>query len=146
MRATSCMLPELENHLYNWIIEHRDLGHCVSGNMIRIRALQLFSEDPATHVSFQGSEGWFHRFLRRKNLVLRRVTTSGRELPKNVGSIIDNFLETSQSIFMIPNFDLSNLANMDETSNFSQICFLKLIKLTKNIVRYLFGYAKPNNL
>ena len=88
--------------------------------MIRLRVLQLFSEDPTTQMSFQGSEGWFHRFLRRRNLVLCRVTTSGRDLPRNVGSIIDNFLEKPQSKFKIPNFDLINLAmNMNETSSFS---------------------------
>ena len=87
--------------------------------MIRLRTLQLLSEDPTTHVSFQGSEGWFHRCQRRRYLVMRRVTTSRRELPRNVGGIIDNFLETPQSNFMILNYELSNLAKMDETSNFS---------------------------
>ena len=39
------MLPDLEGRLYNWIIEHRNQVQCVSGNMIRVGALQLFSED-----------------------------------------------------------------------------------------------------
>ena len=110
------MFPQLEDQLFNWINEHRNQGHCVSGNMIRLRALELFNEYSNTHMNFQASEGWFHRFLRRRNLVLRRVTTSGRELPRDVGIKIDYFLQTSQSNFMTPNFDLSNLANMDETS------------------------------
>ena len=87
------MLPNLEDRLYNWVIEHRNQDHRVSGNMIRLRALQLLSEDPTIHMSFQGSEGWFHRCLRRINLVMRRFTTSGRELPKMLAALLTIFLK-----------------------------------------------------
>ena len=50
---------------------------------------------------------------------MRRFTTSGHELQKMLGALLTIFIEASQSNLMIPNFGLSNLANMDETSYFS---------------------------
>ena len=108
----------MEEQLFQWITEHRTQDHCVSGRMIRLRALQITNDFYAVHNNFSASEGWFHRFLRRHKLALRRVTTSGRDLPSNVGQIIEHFLENSQNEFIVPNFNLRNVANMDETSNF----------------------------
>ena len=67
---------------------------------------------------FCASEGWFQRFLKLHKLTFRRVTFYGRDLPTNVDKILDEFLTTSQRNLIVPNFDLSNLANMAETCNF----------------------------
>ena len=74
--------------------------------MIRLRALQLFIEEPITDIMF-------HRFLLRRTLVFRRITTSGLKLSRNLRTIIENCFEKSQFNFMIPNFDLSNLTKID---------------------------------
>ena len=117
-RLSNCLFPEMEENLYQWVLEHRKQGHCVSGTMIKCYALQFLHDHPTlAHANFQASEGWFYRFLRRRKLFLRRVTTSERDLPQNVDKIIDNFLKDCHENFVIPSsFDLSNVANMDQTS------------------------------
>ena len=67
---------EMEVELFDWIVDQRDRGFCVTGGMIRAQALRILEG-----TNFQASNGWLTRFLRRKRLVIRRVTTSGRELP-----------------------------------------------------------------
>ena len=37
--------------------------------------------------SFCASTGWLENFLHRFNVVLRRITAKGRDLPKNIRSI-----------------------------------------------------------
>jgi len=64
--------PQLEEDLYNWILEKRDLGMSVTGGIIRFEALKL-----ANTRTFAASNGWITRFLRRRKLVVRRITTSG---------------------------------------------------------------------
>ena len=107
----------MQAQLIEWVMENRNQGHCVSGRMIRLRALQILNDKYTIHTNFTASLGWLQRFLTRHKLSLRRVTTSGRDLPSNVGQIIDDFLKSSERNFIIPNIDLSNIANMDETSN-----------------------------
>ena len=63
----------------------------------------------------QASNGWLTRFLRRKRLVIRRVTTSGRELPSDAGATVEAFLRDCEE-FMEMDFDLDTLLNGDETS------------------------------
>jgi hypothetical protein len=53
--------------------------------------------------------------LRRKRLVIRRVTTSGRELPSDAGATVEAFLRDCEE-FMEMDFDLDTFLNGDETS------------------------------
>ena len=46
-------------------------------------------------------------FLRRRNLVLRRVTTTGRELPENMNSLIASFFADCMRARALPYFSLS---------------------------------------
>ena len=57
-RKCSCKWPLLEDDLYDWIIEMRAAGQCVSGNMVKDRALQM-----ANSVEFRASNGWLQNFL-----------------------------------------------------------------------------------
>jgi hypothetical protein len=42
--------------------------------------------------NFKASPGWLANFCKRKNIVMRRVTTSGRDLPHNyMNQIYDHF-------------------------------------------------------
>ena len=56
--------------------------------------------------------GW----LRRHNKALRRVTTTGRELPSNSKLILESFFLNCVEILRKYNFDRSKIYNMDETS------------------------------
>ena len=52
-----------------------------------MKALQILRETDQYNGAFTASEGWLRGFLRRKNYTLRRITTTGRDLPSD-------FLET----------------------------------------------------
>jgi hypothetical protein len=41
---------------------------------------------------FKASGGWLRNFLKRKNLVLRRITTTGRDLPTNTLQTVKEFI------------------------------------------------------
>ena len=101
---------EMEVELFDWIVDQRDRGFCVTGGMIRAQALRILEG-----TNFQASNGWLTRFLRRKRLVIRRVTTSGRELPSDAGATVEAFLRDCEE-FMEMDFDLDTLLNGDETS------------------------------
>ena len=77
----------MEDKLYDWIIEKRSTDTIISGNSIRKQAILLYYEikkiEP-NKISFIASNGWMSNFLIRKNLVLRRITSTGRDLPTNV--------------------------------------------------------------
>ncbi|CAF0774012.1 unnamed protein product [Brachionus calyciflorus] len=79
-RDDTAMYPDLENELKAWILEQRLLGYVVDGKSIKKQALEISTRD---HLNFRASNGWFSRFLKRSNFVLRRITTSGRDLPSN---------------------------------------------------------------
>jgi hypothetical protein len=101
---------EMEVELFDWIVDQRDRGFCVTGGMLRAQALRILEG-----TNFQASNGWLTRFLRRKRLVIRRVTTSGRELPSDAGATVEAFLRDCEE-FMEMDFDLDTLLNGDETS------------------------------
>jgi hypothetical protein len=55
-------------------------------------------DNPA--ITFQASLGWLSRFLDRFNLVIRRISSSGHDLPKNCSDIVYNYLRSvNQNIF-----------------------------------------------
>jgi hypothetical protein len=100
----------MENNLFDWVIDQRDRGFCVTQGMIRCEALRMLNG-----TNFQASNGWFSRFLRRKRLVVRRITTSGRDLPKDAGVQANTFLDQCHE-FVRSDFDRDTLLNGDETS------------------------------
>ena len=48
---------------------------------------------------FTASKGWLANFLKRKNLVLRRITANGRDLPKNFRALSLEYFSRNNSIF-----------------------------------------------
>ena len=103
--------PEMENAVYDMVMDRRAAGICVTGGMIRAEALQIMAD-----TNFSASNGWPTRFLPRKRLVVRRVTTSGRELPKDAGVQVDQFLSECAREYQVDGFDRDSLLNGDETS------------------------------
>ena len=100
---------DMQNQLYEWLCERREEGVCINTAMMKIEAKRLVPE-------FKASNGWFERFIAKKHLSVRRVTTSGRDLPNNVEAIVDKYLETCHESYSVPNFNRITLCNMDQTS------------------------------
>jgi hypothetical protein len=58
--------------LYEWILENRGKEFIMSAITIRQEMMRVnLARDPA--IKFQASGGWFTRFIKRHNLVERRV-------------------------------------------------------------------------
>ena len=56
----------------------------------KVQALAIFEKIYQNHIDispFCASNGWFENYLKRKCLVLRRITAKGRDLPKNFRAI-----------------------------------------------------------
>jgi hypothetical protein len=64
--------------------------------------------------TFIGSRGWLCNFCKRNDLVLRRLTNKGRQLPLKTKEIIQRF-HLACCKRRIP-FDRSEIYNMDETN------------------------------
>ncbi len=107
-RISQAENPELEQKVFNWIKQVRSIGGCVSGKMIRNKAVEI-----SKNSEFVASNGWLVRFLKRHRLSLRRVTTKSRKPPNNSIDIIKTFLGDNQ---MLHGIDRSTIFNMDETS------------------------------
>ncbi len=63
------------------------MGLCVTTGIIQANALRILPNE-----TFSASNGWFDRFMKRKRLTIRRITTSGRELPRFALIHINKFL------------------------------------------------------
>ena len=86
----------METKLFEWINENREKGACVGGFAIKQMAQQLFKEIYSMQTNFyqfKASNGWMINFLKRKKIVLRRVTTTGRDLPTNTSNVIKGFFK-----------------------------------------------------
>ena len=98
----------METELFDWINDQRDRGFCVTGGMIRAEALRILAG-----TNCQASNGWLTRFLRI--FVIRRITSSGRDLPVDARASLEIFLRDCEP-FLEMDFDRDFLLNADETS------------------------------
>jgi transposase-like protein len=101
--------PEMEAELHGWVKSVRANGGCINDKQIKHKALQIMSRNK----SFAASTGWLMRFLHRKRLSLRRITTKGRKPPKNMKKIVQDFLAENETFHAT---DRNLIFNMDETA------------------------------
>jgi hypothetical protein len=104
-RADMCQHPAMENDLSTWIMDKRASGLCVTAGMIRVEAVRLLPNG-----NFSASNGWLDRFMKRKRLTIRRITTSGRELPRDAPIQINQFLTECEQM----DFDRDSLLNAQD--------------------------------
>jgi hypothetical protein len=121
------LCPAMENRLLTWVNEKRTNGICLSGSALQRRAVQIYEQiHPEFELElplcdkrremFLASVGWRQKFCDRKNLVLRRVTTSGRDFPRDyLDTVFDFFKIVSDSIDE-NNFSAAQILNMDESA------------------------------
>ena len=112
--ANRAFYPTMENSLNEWIKDSRARGVCISGFSLKVKAIEIMREDETqTNMpQFKASDGWLFNFLRRKKLTLRRITTTGRDLPTNSANIIRNFIDDCSNRFT--NINRAQIINMDE--------------------------------
>lgn len=66
--------------------------------------------------NFKATHGWCRRFMNRFNLVFRRISSSGRDLPKNSIDLVLEFFNKIRELIGEHNFTLNQILNMDESS------------------------------
>jgi hypothetical protein len=88
-------------------------GFVVTREMIQIQYTKLLQN---SGISSGASYGWFRRFLLRKKLVLRRLSGSGRELPKDASSICTEYLNSINKTINEAKYENTAIISFDETS------------------------------
>ena len=100
--------------MYEWIKQKRGLGICISGPIIKEKAL-YFNEELKGPVSFKASEGWLEKF--KKRFGIRQVSVQGERLSAdNNGS--DEFKVEITRVIEKGLYSLDNVYNADETGLF----------------------------
>ena len=82
----------------------------------KVKALQILREFGQFEGKFNASDGWLRGFLQRKNFTPRRITATGKDLPKDLLDAINRFDKDCTLNFIDDDeFDPDALINMDET-------------------------------
>ena len=92
--------PELENKLFDWFTQKQNEGGCVSGKCLQSQAKIIYEEiykNVENVKPFEASLGWLLNYLKRKKLVCRRLTTTGREVDEITGAKADQASSVSPS-------------------------------------------------
>ena len=117
--------PKLEDRLHALILEKRRLGRSVREKWIRRHARleyeRLWPESVTivekrkvfTGIGFLN--GWFSGFLKRKCLSLRQGTKRAQAVPGDYKDKITSWLQFNRRAQARSNFELSEIANMDQT-------------------------------
>jgi len=83
-RIISSDADEMERRLFEWILNLRQRRIRVTRTMVLKQALlenPQFYDGCTTPKALHQAQWWYYRFLRRQNLVRRRVTSTGQKLP-----------------------------------------------------------------
>ncbi len=99
-----CICEPMEMDLKQWILKQREEGKCVSGTTIQCEAVKLYNllhgVEPNERCAdarknFTASRAWLFNFCRRRGFVLRRVSSTGRELQSDVVDVCYSFFSRS---------------------------------------------------
>jgi len=113
-------------------MKKRDIGVTISRKFIQMTARKIGQSMNLSR--FTASNGWLENFLIRNKLSLRRITSTGRALPRNTPIIVTDHLRKMAKLGRI--YSKSEILNMDETniqldypSKFYSIFIFVLLKL-----------------
>jgi hypothetical protein len=84
--------------------------------MVRQQMIDMVNPLKSPSIQFQASNGWLLRFLKRFNLVIRRVSNSGRKLPKDCTGIVYNYLKSVNETIIDKNYAANEVIYFDEMS------------------------------
>ena len=105
---------DIDEELYQWLLEQRQSGHRVSGKRLRREALRLHAEKGDQ--LFKASSGWLKCWRRRHNISLRRRTTTAQKLPSDLEEKIVEFYHKIIRLCKRYNYNSNRIGNMDETA------------------------------
>ena len=108
--------PGMEIALVEWVREQRLEYHQVTTKMVQEKAQSI--QEESGNSNFIASRGWLCRFFKRNNLSLRRRTTTGQKLPKDLMPKIQTFLLGIRNKVRELHINLKNIGGMDETPVF----------------------------
>lgn len=122
-----CLCPAMELKLKDWIITNRNLGACIDGTLIKSKAKEFYleinpvpdetdqPEEPA-YITFSASCTWLNLFCSRNNFSLRRITTTGRDLPHDSLDRLNKFFHKISDEFQKYSYPEAAVLNMDESA------------------------------
>ena len=84
--------------------------------MIQMKALEIQNESADSETAFVASRGWLEKFFCRNGFSLRRRTTVGQRLPRDLVPKVVSFLMHTRRLVLNNQYDLSCIENMDETT------------------------------
>ena len=88
-------------------------------NLIRLRALKMSKDEKyktKESDNFLASAGWCTRFMNRHGFCLRQRTKISQKFPKDLEEKIESFQRFIIKLRKEYNFDLSQIAKVDETT------------------------------
>ncbi len=101
---------EMEDNLFDWVVELRDRHLRVSRQMTRTQAKALSGND-----EFKASRGWLDRFMKRHSLSLRRKTTVCQTVPSDSIPKLVSFILHLRSLRIRHQYATNCIYAMDET-------------------------------
>ena len=105
---------EMEEMLFNWIMELRSRNIRVSCKMIRMEAKSRSSADTSTE-EFKASLGWLNRFMKMYSFSLRRKTTVCQTVPSDCIPKLVSFILNLRTLRIRHQYSDSHIYAMDET-------------------------------
>ena len=114
----------MEVKLKDWIITNRNLGACIDGPTIKAKAQEFFLEinpvpdetDQPVYVTFKASCAWLNLFCGRHNFSLRRITTTGRDLPHDSLYRLNEYFHKISEEFHKYSYPEAAILNIDESA------------------------------
>lgn len=100
-KSDKSVCPPMEKLLADWVNKLIGRDCCVDGESIRAKAIELYEQIhqlefnsemcKKAKIPFRASTGWLHNFCKSKSFSYRRITTIGRDLPRDTIERINNF-------------------------------------------------------
>ncbi len=85
LKVRKCLYPDINDNVYEWFVVARSKNICVSGPLIKEKALILSLE--LGYDNFSASNGWLDRFRQRHNI--KYSVLSGESAAVSEGDVDD---------------------------------------------------------
>ena len=97
-KTKKALYHDAEAYVYKWFIDQRENSIVMTTHGIQNKMHEIMKVlHPDDSIIFKASRGWLQNFMKRYNLSFRRITTTGRDLPKNCVQVVNEFLKEVKS-------------------------------------------------